>query len=72
MKAENKPLAFIDTAPPDDWICAGCGETACEWGHVIDEDCVNAGYDSDMLGQYECNCCGCQEWMKPDKERGES
>lgn len=54
-------------APPDHFVCAGCGETSGEWGHWITEDCIVGPKDSraDMLGEYECNHCGAQEWVDP-------
>lgn len=58
-------------APPDHFVCAGCGETSYEWGHYITEECLAGPEDSraDMIGEYECNHCGSQDWVDPANDK---
>lgn len=54
-------------------MCAGCGETSYEWGHYITEECLAGPEDSraDMIGEYECNHCGSQDWVDPTNSKTE-
>ena len=58
----SKPITNPRREPPLHYVCAQCGESSEDFAGLITED-AHRGYGE--LGEWECGCCGGQEWRKP-------
>lgn len=65
-KHYSKATMFGDQAPPEDWLCANCGDTSARTGRFRDAD---AHEESDEEGEtYECSTCGCKMALPPPND----